>query len=131
MLDTNVLVSALLSPRGTPAQLLRSWLDGAFDLVVSPALLDELGRVLAYPKVLSRITERERAAFLAILAEHASQVDDANDAPTVGSDDPDDDYLIAVAESGRAVLVSGDQHLLRLAEVLPVYSPAEFLSLLR
>jgi len=101
VLDTNVLVSALLSPRGTSALLLRSWLDGGFDLIVSQVLLRELGRVLAYPKISSRITQREQADFLGLLAEHATSVEDALKVSSVRSVDPDDDYLISVAESAR------------------------------
>lgn len=51
VLDPNVLVSAVLSPRGAPADVLRAWHDGRFELVVSPHLLDGLERVLAYPKL--------------------------------------------------------------------------------
>jgi predicted nucleic acid-binding protein len=48
----------------------------------------------------------------------------------VRSKDPGDDYLIALAASERALLVSGDGHLLDLREQIPVYSPREFLKLL-
>ncbi len=46
------------------------------------------------------------------------------------STDPGDDYLIALASAERAVLVSGDTHLLDLANEIPVYSPRQFLGLL-
>lgn len=42
------------------------------------------------------------------------------------SADPGDDYLLALAESERAVLVSGDRHLLALANELPIRTPHEF-----
>jgi predicted nucleic acid-binding protein len=51
ILDANVLIAALLSPRGSPARLLRAWMNGAFELIVSPGLLAELERALAYPKL--------------------------------------------------------------------------------
>lgn len=56
VLEINVIVSALLSPTGSPARILRAWTDGAFDLIVSPMLLDGLARVLAYPKLRPHIT---------------------------------------------------------------------------
>ena len=56
-------ISALLSPTGVPAALLRRWLDGEFELIVSPLLLAELKRALAYPKLPSRVTEEEAKAF--------------------------------------------------------------------
>jgi predicted nucleic acid-binding protein len=42
VLDTNVYVSALLAPAGSPAQILERWADGEFDVIVSPLLLAEL-----------------------------------------------------------------------------------------
>ncbi len=58
-------------------------------------------------------------------------VDDPVHLPTVRSPDSGDDYLIALAESSRAALVSGDRDLLGLRHVLPVFTPAEFLALLK
>lgn len=44
--------------------------------------------------------------------------------------DPADDYVLALAADTRAWLVSGDRHLLDLAEDLPVLPPARFLTML-
>lgn len=49
VVDPNVLISARLSPGGTPARLLTAWMEGQFELVVSPALLVELTGVLDRP----------------------------------------------------------------------------------
>ena len=57
-------------------------------------------------------------------------VADPSGPPTVRSTDPGDDYLIGLAESERAAIVSGDQHLLGLAADLPIFSAAGFLDLL-
>jgi hypothetical protein len=46
--------------------------------------------------------------------------------PSLRAQDPDDDSLFAIAEEARAVIVSGDRHLLGMARQLPVYSPTEF-----
>jgi predicted nucleic acid-binding protein len=43
------------------------------------------------------------------------------------SPDPDDDYLLALAVSRRAFLVTGDQHLLGIRADLPILTPAQFL----
>lgn len=127
VLDTNVLVAALLSRQGAPAHLLRMWLEGAIDLVVSPLLLAELRRVLAYTKIRSRVSEAEAEAFLALLGEGATVVEDRSRDPSFRTEDPHDDFVVALAEASRAVIVSGDQHLLSMAARLPVQSPAEFL----
>jgi uncharacterized protein len=120
-LDPNILVSALLSRTGAPAQLLRHWLHGSFDLVVSDALLDELDRVFAYPKIRARVTPDDAAAFASGLRRSALLTPDPRDPARISSD-RGDDYLIALAATSGAVLVSGDRHLLELADRLPVRS---------
>jgi len=126
VLDPNVIISALLSRDGTPAEVLRAWLEGRFELVVSPLLLEELERALAYPKLRERIQPDEAEALVAWLGREATVVDDPTDPPRGHSADPGDDYLLAVAERERAALVSGDRHLLALSEELPVLTPREF-----
>lgn len=126
VLDPNVLISAVLSPRGAPAALLRAWLGGEYELVVSPALIAELRRALAYPKLRKRVAPEEAGAFADLLEAAATLVEDPRQPPTIGSRDPDDDYLIALAETARSVLVSGDHELQRLAPRVPVQSPGEF-----
>ena len=130
VLDPNVVVSAVLSRAGTPAALLRAWLDGAYELIVSPALLGELERVLGYPKIASRVSPDEARDLLDVLRLQARIIDDPDNAPSVGSPDPNDDYLICLAEAAPAVIVSGDSDLLGLTEQIPVYTPAAFLALL-
>jgi putative PIN family toxin of toxin-antitoxin system len=130
VLDVNVLISAILSPKGTPARLLMAWQTGTFELVVSAALLDELRRALAYPKLRRLIPAAEADAFVAWLAAAATLTPDTDGPPPVSSPDPGDDYLIALAVAHDAVLVSGDAHLLGLADAFPVRAPAGFLSML-
>lgn len=60
------------------------------------------------------------------LREPATVVEDPDAPAPVQSDDPGDDYLIALAASRQAVLVSGDRHLLDFADRIPVLSPALF-----
>jgi uncharacterized protein len=127
--DPNVLIAALLSRSGAPAQIVARWLAGEFELVVSETLLAELERALAYPKVRKRISEDEATAFLALLHQGARLAADPA-APARRSADPGDDYLLALAEAERAVLVSGDQHLLALAGELPIQTARAFLDAL-
>jgi len=69
VLDSNVLIASLLSRSGAPAQIVSRWLAGEFELVVSEALLAELARALAYPKVHKRVAEDEARAFVELLRE--------------------------------------------------------------
>lgn len=128
VLDPNVIISALLSPGGTPARILRAWLQGGFELVVSPLLLAELERALAYPKIRRQIAAEEARAFLEWLRASSEVAEDPDNPPPVPSRDPGDDYLIALAKHQRAVLVSGDEHLLELADRIPVLTAAGFLA---
>jgi hypothetical protein len=130
VLDPNVIISALLSPEGSPARVLRLWLEGACELVCSPLLLDELTRALAYPKLTSHIDGGDADELLSLLRRGAVTIDDPAEQPPVASPDPDDTYLIALAEVSRSVLVSGDADLLGLTGLIPVYSPAGFLHLI-
>lgn len=126
VLDPNVIVCAVLSRVGTPAPLLRARLDGGYELVVSPALLSELERVLGYPKIATRVSADDARELLDVLRAQAELVSDSDRAPSVRSPDPDDDYLICLAEAASAVLVSGDIDLHSLAARIPVYTPAAF-----
>jgi len=127
VLDPNVLISALLSPAGRAADVVRAWQRGEFDLVVSALLLEELARALAYPKLRRRISEEDAQVFVHWIAGSAKLVDDPDEGHPVRSSDSGDDYLIGLAASVRAILVSGDRHLLELSDDIPVESPAHFL----
>ena len=130
VLDPNVLIAALLSPRGAPAEIVTRWLAGEFELVVSDALLRELERSLGYPKLRSRIDADNAAEFIGVVRNNAVLASDPRDVAR-RSTDPGDDYLLALAENERAVLVSGDGHLLALTAELPIKSPREFADALR
>lgn len=130
VLDPNVIISAVLSPGGAPAELVRAWLEGAFELVVSPLLLDELERALGYPKLRERVAATETHELLELLRRGGDLRDDPPNPPSIRSPDPGDDYLIALAAVTEALIVSGDRHLLGLSGDLPVYAPRAFLSLL-
>jgi putative PIN family toxin of toxin-antitoxin system len=92
-------------------------------------LLGELARVLAYPKLEKRITADEAAEYVALLRTRAVMASDptpsARRAP-----DPRDEYLLSLAEAERALLVSGDEHLLGLGEAYPIISPRVFVETL-
>ncbi|HEY7692555.1 MAG TPA: putative toxin-antitoxin system toxin component, PIN family [Gaiellaceae bacterium] len=126
VLDPNVLVAALLSRSGAPAQVLSRWVAGDFELVVSEKLLAELERALAYPKLRERISESDAATLVLLLRLGAGVASDPA-RPAKRSSDPGDDYLLALAEQERAVLVSGDRHLLALAGDLPITTARAFL----
>jgi putative PIN family toxin of toxin-antitoxin system len=104
-------------------------LSGGFELIVSDHLLSELGRALKYPKLRDRISATEAAALSDLLKASATLAPDPP-RPPKRSRDAGDDYLVALAASCSAVLVTGDRDILALGPDLPVYAPSKFLALL-
>lgn len=131
VLDTNVLVSALISPGGPSAALVLELRGGAFELIASPRLLAELRDVLAREKFRRYVTEAEAVTYVELVRHEAQILDDPEPSLRPLSADPDDEYLVDLARvAGADVLVSGDAHLLELRDRLPVMTPAEFLATL-
>lgn len=131
VLDPNVLISAILSRAGAPAELLSAWIAGRFDLVVSAKLLDELGRALSYPKIAKRVARADATAYQNLLRARATSAVDPDEEPPVHCTDPNDDYLIAVAHATSSALITGDAALLALARRIPVFTPRDFVSMLQ
>lgn len=132
VLDTNVVISALISPRGAPAQIYRAWQNGRFTYVSSPPLLDELARALSYPRVRKYLawTGEERGEFLEALAYTAKLVI-PNIQLRVIDEDPDDNRVLeAAVAAGVSHIVTGDRHLLDLDSYqgVEIVSPARFLA---
>ncbi|HTX09118.1 MAG TPA: putative toxin-antitoxin system toxin component, PIN family [Solirubrobacteraceae bacterium] len=128
VVDVNVLISGVLSAKGASSEILRASRDGLFELVVSELLLAELKRALSYPRLRKRMPPEKAAAFVNWVRDHGTVAEDPAGPPPVGSRDPDDDYLLALAISQRAYLVTGDQDLLVLSDDLPILSPAQFMT---
>jgi putative PIN family toxin of toxin-antitoxin system len=126
VLDANVLIAAWLSPSGAPAQILARWLLGEFELVVSERLLAEFERALGYSKLRSRVTPALAAELVSFIREAAVLAPDPP-APPRRSVDQGDDYILALAEAERAIVTSGDPHLLELADRFPIRRPTAFL----
>lgn len=115
VLDTNQLVSSLLSTRGLQRQLIDAWRQRAFLLLLVPGQIDEVAEILSRPKIKKRyrIDPRDREAFLQLLRLDTVLLPHMT-APGVCRD-PDDDYLLGCAAAGRAdYLVTGDEDLLSI-----------------
>jgi putative PIN family toxin of toxin-antitoxin system len=128
VLDPGVLVSALITPTGTPAKLLAATRSGSFELIVSPLLLDELRSVLRREKFRRYVNLDVVDQYVGLLRRDAAMANDPAEPPPIRCVDPDDDYLIALAHRHGAALVSGDGHLLELAGEIPIFTPSEFLA---
>ena len=128
VLDPNILISALLTPRGASARILLHLRTGAFELVTSPALLAELRAVLRRDKFRPYVSLEEAEEFVELIRRESTSMEDPEPPAVPLSEDPGDEYLIQLARAARAdALVSGDPHLTRLRSRIPVKSPREFL----
>jgi putative PIN family toxin of toxin-antitoxin system len=128
ILDPSVLVSALISPLGPSAQIVAAWVDNRFDLVVSPQLLAELTDVVHRPKFRRWVSIHTATDFIAGIEDAALLIGDPPPTPGL-TPDPNDDYLVSLAGAADVdVVVSGDAHLLGLADAQPpVLTPRQFL----
>ena len=130
ILDTNVYVSAALTPGGPPAQIIRAWQQGQFELITSGELLSEIGETLARKKFAHQLTAADRQSMINLAGRRARLVPDlAVDHGDVPGD-ADDDYLVALAREWYAALVTGDHHLLSLPDMPAIITPRRFLDLL-
>ena len=134
VLDANVFVSAAIRPDGPPGRIIEQFLrTDAFTLILSDAIVDEVLRAFAYPKV-RRCLRRglDPALWMEDLVLLADVVLETTQVPGV-SKDPDDDKYLAAAIAGRASLVvTGDPHLLTVGEYegVRVVTPRTFLDVL-
>ena len=128
VVDSSVLVSALIARRDTPpSQVLRAWARERFELVVSPRLIAEVAGVLARPKFEPYLRPDEASDFLDMLRSDAVVHPDPAVVERV-TRDPGDDYLVALARAAQAVVVSSDRDVLE-ADIgdIEVLSAREFL----
>lgn len=133
VLEANVFITAVLTPSGPSATVLQAWRSERFVLLVSPPILEEIARVLAYPKIARhRWSQRGIAAFgrdlgaLAVVTPGQLRL-------SVIHDDPDDDRYLECAVEGRAeYIVSGDRDLLTLGTYsdIAIVPPRAFLAAL-
>ena len=113
ILDTNILLSALLSPLGAPGQLLDAWERKKFDLVACDALIAELREVAGRPFFRARLRASAVELLAAGLRDFSFFCRDLPVGPV--APDPKDSYLLALAEASQAdFLVTGDKGLLAL-----------------
>ena len=131
VLDANVYVSAAVRPEGPPGRIIERFLrTDTFTLVLSAAIVEEVLRALAYPKVRRYVRRDLDPALwfedLVVLAELVPGTYQLSGA----SQDPDDDKYLAAAVEGLATfVVTGDPHLLGVGEYegVRIVSPRAFL----
>jgi len=131
VLDTNTIVSGI-GWRGPPRVILDAAIRGDFILLTSLALIDEVRRVLAYPRLrtLPQARVQEVLALLPLIA----YIVEPKEKLTVIRQDPTDNRILECALAGDANhIISGDEHLLALKTFhgIPIMAATDFVRLLR
>lgn len=134
VLDTNVIISGLISPKGPPAGVLKALKAGRFILVTSQAINEEILEVMDRPSLRDKYGLADHMFDIAFILWEQAEV--IAKPPTVkASRDPDDDKFLAAAAGGLAhYLVTGNiKDLLGLGEFrgTGIVSPERFLTILR
>ncbi len=134
VLDANVVVSSLINPQGIPARILDAWRAERFQVVLSAAILEEIGRVLRYPRVAvyHRWSEERLRQWLEDFAHLALMTPGTLSLAIIQEDAADNGYLECAVEGAAASLVSGDRLLLSLGtyQGIQIVSPRAFLEVL-
>jgi putative PIN family toxin of toxin-antitoxin system len=128
VLDTNVLVSGLMYPDGVPGKIVIAWREAQFDIVSSLRQLEEIGRVLSYPKIQKVLKWSaktiERFLEQLLLRVELAELEEFEDAEL--RDASDSPILASLVASDADFLVTGDGDLLALRERFSILTPAEF-----
>jgi uncharacterized protein len=131
VIDTNILVSALVFSRGKLSRCRQLWQDGKFTPLVSKLTVTELIRVLAYPRF--KLTSIDREDLLADYLPFCETVEMPSELPQIPPcRDPYDEPFLHLALFGQAdYLVTGDRDLLILADVFscPIVTAEYFLGM--
>ena len=132
ILDTNILLSAFLSPLGPPAHLLDAWERKTFTLVACDALIAELRDVAGRPFFRARLRASAAELLAAGLRDFSFFCQNLPSGPIAL--DPKDSYLLGLAEASQAeFLVTGDKQLLSLKQhqSTRIITPAAMVELLQ
>jgi len=135
VIDTNVFISGFLW-KGNPAEIFDLARRGEIKICVSEEIIEELARVLGYPKFRSRLRSIEKTSeqiieeFLEIVKLYPSE---KLPQPVIIEDPPDDKFLACAVSCQALFIVSGDKHLLQLKEFqdILIVSPKEFLNIIK
>ena len=133
VIDTNILIGALITKGTPPDTLYQAWLRGDIELVTSTAQLTEIDNVLSRPRLQKYVDADEAAVIVQNMGTRALVLDEI---PAVNlSPDPKDNPILATAIAGKAdLIISGDKkHILLLKDVegIPVVTAREALERLR
>jgi putative PIN family toxin of toxin-antitoxin system len=131
VLDADCLIAGTLASRGACAELLDRWQGGEFELIVCEHLLGEVQKALDHPRIAGKygLTRREISDVVDLFRRGSLLMPDPADPRRAVPDDPNDDYLVALAIDSQAeALVTRDRHFEKVRiDKIEILTPGRFL----
>jgi len=135
VIDTNVFVSAAITEKVKPAQILKAWREKKLGVIISPEILKEIGEVIFKPKIkrISFWTDKERHQLIKDLAKICIFTPGSLKLKKLLKHAPDHKFIVAAEEGKADYIVSGDRHLIDLGAYkgIKIVSVTEFLQILK
>ena len=133
VLDTNIYVSNLISDKGNPARIVRWWLEGEYDVLLSQPIVDEILRVTGYERIQKKYAKvrENRLEFVALISDQAEWIEPKERLDVIVADESDNRYVECAVAGNAQYIVTGDEHLLDLRdyEGIAILTPAAFVTL--
>lgn len=134
VVDTNILVSGLISPKASPAKIISLWRERKFVLVISEEILGEVEKVLFYPKIFKRyhLNKDLIGKYVKMLGAFTEVVKPKARLKVIKVDKSDNKFIEAAVAAGAGYIVSGDKHLLELKKFqgIKIIKAEEFVKLI-
>ncbi len=133
VIDTNVLISAVISHDSAPAEVVRLAITGEIENYTSEEILTEVERILSSEKVLERISIEDKDRIMRIYRLISTKVSPRVKVNAIDRDPSDNKFLEAALEARADFIITGDHHLLELREYrgVKILSPSEFLKMMK
>ena len=134
VLDTNLIVSASINPKGPPGEILLAWRNNLFELIISPQIIEEMRRVLFSDKIKKYrfLSDKEIEALLSELQQIRGYVEPTITVNVIKEDPPDNRFLEAAIAGKADYIISGNTHLkdLKSYQEIQILPPVDFVKVL-
>lgn len=131
VLDTNLLISYLLTQGKTISKIIDHWESGDIFLLVSPAIVEEIAEVVQRPRLRKHMTI-DPQVVMDLISSDALQTSGELTLSGVCRDPKDEKFLTCAVEGNADYIVTGDNDLLTLTQFreIPIIRPADFVQIL-
>lgn len=135
VLDTNIIVSGIISSKGSPNKILNLWRQKKIQLIISPAIIKEIIAVFKRPKIRNnyQLSDKHINKIKQLLQKDATLIKPKSYLKIIKVDPADDKFINCALTARVKFIVSGDKHLLDLKKYkkVKIIKAAEFLKLIK